>query len=174
METQNQPLSNREMASLLFNIATVLREEGNANPYRTAAYERGARALMGLRNEASRILETEEKVPFWRRQRIGKKLHAKIQEMAKEGRLEQYHDLLAHQPPYRAEFMTIPGIGPKTADRIHAALPISNRTELVQAARDGRLLTVRGFGPKRVASVAALSVPGDWRQISLFDLPRAA
>ena len=64
-------LSNKEMAALLFNIATVLRDNGNANPWRTRAYERAARALMGLRTEAAQTLsesgsEPKSRLPFRR------------------------------------------------------------------------------------------------------------
>lgn len=154
------PMSNREMAAILFNIATVLRQEGNVNPFRTAAYERGARALMGLAREAREILEAQERVPFRRRQHIGKKLNAKIAEMAHSGALAQYRDLLESLPPHQAGLMTVPGIGPKSADRIHAALGVATAADLVRAARDGRLRQVRGFGPKRTSAIARLSVPG--------------
>lgn len=153
-------MSNREMAAVLFNIATVLRREGNANPFRTAAYERGARALMGLSREAREILADAERVPFRRRQHIGRKLQAKIAEMAARGALAQYADLLATLPPHQAGLMTVPGIGPASADRVYAALGVTTAAELVRAARDGRLRRVRGFGPKRTAAIARLDVPG--------------
>jgi DNA polymerase (family 10) len=169
-------MSNKEMAAVLFNIATVLRNQGNQNPFRTTAYERGARALMGLEGEAAEILEAEEKVPFRRRQRIGKKLQAKIREMAKTGSLEQYTQMVADLPPHIAGLMAVPGIGPRTAEHIYRALGIGAAADLVRAARDGRLRAVWGFGPKRTAAIAALDLPEEDEgqisalpQISLFD-----
>jgi len=70
-------MTNKEMAALLFNIATMLRGCGNMNPFRTAAYERGARALMGLETPAVEILQRQGKVPFRRRYHIGTKLTSK-------------------------------------------------------------------------------------------------
>jgi DNA polymerase (family 10) len=168
--TTNKGLSNREMAALLFNIATVLREEGNLNPYRTAAYERGARALMGYTTEARDILTERKTVPFRRRLHIGKKLQAKIREMAKTGALDQYQDMLAQMPVYRRELMTLPGIGPRTADHLYRALGVATAAEAVRAARDGRLRSVSGFGPKRTAAIASVEIPGAevW---NLFNLP---
>jgi DNA polymerase (family 10) len=158
------------MAAILFNIATVLREEGNVNPFRTAAYERGARALMGYREEARNVLAERDVVPFRRRQHIGKKLQAKICEMVKTGALDQYRELLAAMPEHRRELMSLPGIGPRTADYLNRTLGITTAAELVRAARDGRLRSVRGFGPKRTALIAALAAPGAevW---NLFNLP---
>ena len=161
------PMTNREMAQVLFNIASVLREEGNVNPYRTRAYERGARALMGYPDEAFRIVEDGQAVPFHRHWRIGKKLHAKIREMAQSGQLAQYMGLLDAQGGHRQELMRVPGIGPKTADRVYRALGIRTRGELVGAARDGRLQHVQGFGPRRARQIAALNVP-DVRSFNLF------
>ncbi len=165
-------MSNRDMAAVLFNIAAVLRQGGNVNPYRTAAYERGARALMGLRREAKDVLATEERIPFRRRQHIGKRLHSKINEMTEKGSLNQYWNLLALLPVHQRELMTVPGIGPKLADVLFSELGVSTPVELIRAARDGRLKQVKGFGSKRVAQIARMVVPEDavcGGQLSLFD-----
>jgi DNA polymerase (family 10) len=161
------PMTNREMAQILFNIASVLREEGNINSYRTRAYERAARALMGYPDQAFRMVDENQNVPFHRRWHIGKKLNAKIREMVQSGQLTQYFGLLDTQAPHRRELMRVPGIGPKTADRIHHALGIRTRGELIGAARDGRLQFVPGFGPRRTRQIAALEVP-DVRPFNLF------
>nr|CAA9284660.1 hypothetical protein AVDCRST_MAG63-3839 [uncultured Armatimonadetes bacterium] len=179
----SETMTNKEMAAVLFNIGTMLRKQGNRNPFRTAAYERGARALMGLAAEAGAILQTEETVPFRRRAHIGKKLQAKIREMAHTGQLDQYRQMVAELPPHIAGLMEVPGVGPKTAEHIYQTLGVGTAAELVRAARDGRLRLVRGFGPKRTAAVAALELPdvpaepargSALPQISLFDLPQAA
>jgi DNA polymerase (family 10) len=150
-------LTNREIAAVLFNIATLLREQGNENPFRTAAYERGARAMMGYRNDAREILAVGEKkkLPFREAWHIGKKLQAKIREMAASSALAQFGEMLETQSRHRREMVGLPGIGPKTADRIHAALGIETAEELFRAAHNGRLRQVRGFGKKRIAQIAA-------------------
>jgi DNA polymerase (family 10) len=153
-------LSNREMAAIFFNIASVLRERGNENPWRTEAYERGARALMGYHTEARDILTERATVPFRKRQHIGKRLQAKIREMATSGELAQYQQLLNDMPEHRRELMRLPGIGPRTADFVHVTLGISTAVELVRAARQGRLEKVRGFGPRRIATLAGVNLPG--------------
>ena len=162
-------LSNREMAAVLFNIATLLKSDPEANPYRIAAYERAGRAMMALRKEAGNILARKQQITFPWRRHIGKKLQAKIREMATSGDLAQFEEMLAAAPTYIAELMAgVPGMGPTYATRAHNVLGISTRDELVRAARDGRLLKVPGFGPKRVADIAALSVPGEVRQLALL------
>ena len=162
------PMTNREMAAILFNIASCLREAGNQNPWRTAAYERGARALMGLRPQARDVLADADRVPFRQWQHIGTRLHAKIGEMVRTGALDQYAALLADLPPHRAALMTVPGIGPKTADVLFDTLGVATVAGLVAAARDGSLGRVRGFGARRIRDIAALPVatPG---MLTLFE-----
>ena len=170
-QTSIRLMSNRDMASILFNIATALKQSGNTNPYRTAAYERGARALMGLRHEARDVLGSEEKITFRRRQHIGVKLQSKIREMATTGLLNQYHEMLADLPPHQRELLLVPGIGPKMADALFASLGIASADALVRAARSGTLSQVRGFGRKRVGQIAALPLLSDAQsagQLSLF------
>ena len=43
-------VTNRDMAAMLFNIATLLRDRQDS-PYRIRAYERGARALLARRDQ---------------------------------------------------------------------------------------------------------------------------
>jgi DNA polymerase (family 10) len=51
--------------------------------------------------------------------------------------------------------LRIPGIGPKTAVRLVSELGVSSPDELAQAARDGRIQALYGFGPKREARLGA-------------------
>ncbi len=48
---------------------------------------------------------------------------------------------------------TIPGIGEKTASRLHQELGVDTLEELETAAHDGRLKAFGGFGPKKLAGV---------------------
>jgi DNA polymerase (family 10) len=177
VESSFPKTTNKDMAGVFFNMATLLRVQGNANPFRTAAYERGARALLGLDRQASAHLEVADRVPFRRRQRIGKRLQAKIREMAQTGELEQYGALIAQAAPHLSGLMSVPGIGPKTAERVYQTLHVSSAHDLIRAARDNRLLRVRGFGPKRTAFLAGLPLPGEAVETAqgvLFDLAAEA
>ncbi len=167
MDTTKQ-MANRDMAAVLFNMATLLKSDPQANPYRIAAYERAGRAMMGLRKEAREILEGKERVGFRPWQHIGTRLHAKIGEMAASGELSQYDEFLRSAPAYVADVVRgIPGIGPSFATRAHEVLGVESKEELVRAARDGRLREVRGFGAARTARIAAMSLPGDSVQLAL-------
>jgi hypothetical protein len=48
---------------------------------------------------------------------------------------------------------TVPGIGRRTAARLHEDLGIETLEELESAAHDGRLHSIAGIGPKRLAGI---------------------
>jgi len=166
--TENSALSNREIAAVFFNIATLLKADPTANPYRIAAYQRAGQALMGLRREAREILDRKPQITFRRDQHIGKRLHAKIGEMVSSGKLDQFTELLETAPaPVRDLVSNVPGMGPILAARVHIGLGIEDRDALVRSARSGRLRTVKGFGAGRVARIAALPLSGEPTQLAL-------
>jgi DNA polymerase (family 10) len=68
----------------------------------------------------------------------------------------QFHqEILAELPrPYR-ELLTVPGIGPKTAELLMNELGIRSVRGLAQAARRRRLRKLRGIGPVREQRLGA-------------------
>jgi hypothetical protein len=52
-----------------------------------------------------------------------------------------------------ALLMTVPGIGRRTAERLHHDLEIETLEDLEAAAHDGRLARLEGFGPKKLSGV---------------------
>ena len=152
-------MTNRELAATLFNIATILRERED-NPYRIRAYENAARALMGRRDNVAGILTQPGQTLRRRKGVLGDKVQAKLRQLAAEGHMPFFDDLCADLPPHIAALMQAPGMGPKTARQVYEALGVRTPDELRRAARDGRLASVWGFGAKRTAQVA---------QMSLFD-----
>ena len=152
-------LTNREMAQTLWKIATLLRDRQD-NPYRVRAYERGARALMGRRGDAVSVLRDGTESLQRRKGVLGSRLQLKLAELARTGRMEYFSELCADLPPHIGALMTVPGVGPRLAQRLHEALGVSTAKELWEAARTGKAAGVYGVGPKRLS---------DWGQLSLFN-----
>ncbi len=150
-------MNNREMAATLFNIATLLKDRQD-NPYRIRAYENGARSLMGRRSDAVAALRTQEKLLPHRKGVLGERLQRKLKELACTGEMAYFQDILADLPPYMGALMSVPGVGPRTAQRLHDALGIETPEQLAEAARSGRLQGLYGFGPKRAALFGQLSL----------------
>ena len=149
-------MTNREMASVLFNVATLLKDRGE-NPYRIRAYMNAARALMRRKDD---VADTIARGQTLRRRKgvLGARLQRRLHELVETGDLALVHELCADLPPYVEALMRVPGIGPRTAELLHKALDVETPEELVWAARDHHVRNVWGFGKKREQQIAQLSL----------------
>ncbi|WP_165864700.1 helix-hairpin-helix domain-containing protein [Capsulimonas corticalis] len=155
-------MTNRDMAAMLFNIATLLRDRED-NPYRIRAYERGARALLRGRANAAAILggPNDKARIAHRKWELGERLQLKLRELATTGELQYFHELCEDLPPYMEALMELPGVGPRTAQHLHEALGAETADDVVHAARTGKLKSLWGFGEKRTSRIAQLSLFDD-------------
>lgn len=144
---------NTDLADRLERIAELLEAQG-ANPFRAGAYRRAAetarscpQALVDVFTEAG--VEGLVKLPG-----IGRSIAALIREYAHTGHISLLERLVG---AVSAEELlaTIPGIGHGLAHRIHDELGVESLEELECACHDGRLAGLHGFGPRRVAAIAA-------------------
>lgn len=142
-------MKNREIAAILFNISTLLAQHGG-NPYRIRAYRRAAQNLLRLRHEVADRAHAGQPlgVPF-----LGKRLTAKITELARTGHSDFYDELCGMLPGAQQALLHVPGIGPKLAERITAKLHAEEVQELVKRAAKEGLQRVPGIGPKRAALI---------------------
>ena len=165
MTTQNSTnkltnnLTNKELAQTLFKIATLLRDRQD-NPYRVRAYENGARALMGRREDVVAVLRDDTQRLRRRKGVLGDRLQRKLSELARTGRMDYFDALCADLPPHIGGLMAAPGVGPRLAQRLYETLGVETAEQLAAAVRLGRAQRVHGVGPKRTAQ---------WGQLSLFE-----
>ena len=149
---QGKP-SNKDIAALLERIADLL-ETQDANPFKVRAYRNGAESI---RNHETPVSEYIVKDNFDRLQDvpgIGAGLGAVIGQYVAEGKSDLLNDLEADVTPAQL-FTRVPGIGEDLAQRIVDELHIHTLEELEEAAHDGRLAGVEGFGERRVEGVQA-------------------
>lgn len=151
-------MTNREIAHILFNIATLL-ELAEGNPYRIQAYRRAARGMLRLDVEARDLLAAGQDLPL---PGLGKRLRVKIGQLVEGGRMAFYEELIAEQHPAIQALMRVPGVGPKTAARLFTELHLTSPEALLFAARRGRVRELWGFGERRESTLAlaAASVVG--------------
>jgi len=138
-------VSNRERALQVFAAASYLQARG-ANPYRVRAYQRAALRLLRMSEDAAAYLDERGELDL---PGLGQRLRRKLGELVRTGRMSFHDELIAAEPRPIRTLMTVPGIGPKTADRLVGELKIRGLKGLARAARRGRLQHLRGIGPAR-------------------------
>jgi len=139
------------MATRLNELASLLEEQG-ANPHRVRAYRRAAATLVTLTRPVSTMLAEGGLAAIEQLPAIGPRLARSIRSLALHGRLPMLERMRGEADPV-ALLATVAGIGRVLAERLHDHLEIETLEQLELAAHDGRLAALRGFGPKRVATI---------------------
>jgi hypothetical protein len=142
---------NEDIAARLEEAAALLRDQG-ADRFRVGAYLRAAETLRVMREPVDELfrqrgLDGLKTVPH-----IGETLARAIRELLTHGRLPMLDRLRGEARPV-ALLTSVPGIGRVFAERLHDELGIETLADLEAAAHDGRLETLAGFGPKRLAGI---------------------
>lgn len=134
---------NADIAHIFRNVADLL-DIGNANPFRVRAYRRAADTLDGLGESVVDLLDRKEdltELPG-----IGADLARKIHEIVETGRLAFLEQLQQKAGASFSDMMEIQGLGPRKVKALYDALGVRTVEELEQAALDGSVAGVRGFG----------------------------
>jgi DNA polymerase (family 10) len=143
--------TNAEIADLLEQIADLL-EGQDSNPYRVRAYRTGAGSLRATKEPVAEYVHKGDKQALEDIPGIGERLARLIEEFVTTGRSNLLERLQGEVSP-ETVFARVPGIGDELAARIADKLDIDTLEELEQAAYDGRLDAVEGFGKRRVEAV---------------------
>jgi DNA polymerase (family 10) len=157
------PAHNADIAAIFDEIADLL-ELRRENPFRVRAYRRAAQVVRGQARElAEQIADGVDprSLPG-----IGRDLGAKIREIVATGRCRALEQLRRQVPHGLEELLQLPGLGPARVRQLEAELGVKTPAGLHKALRDGRLRTLRGFGPKLEARLAgALQQPAAGRRM---------
>ena len=145
---------NAAIAARLDEVAALLQEQG-ANPFRVRAYRRGAAAVRRLPASVSHILDADGLEGLERLQGIGVTLARVIRDIVRFGYSPMLERMRGDLDPMHL-LATVPGIGRRIAGRLHDELGLETLEDLEAAAYDGRLESLAGFGPKRLAGVRAV------------------
>jgi hypothetical protein len=142
---------NDEIATRLEEASQLLADQG-ANPDRVRAYQRAAETVRGLPQPVSELIAAGGVDALVELPTIGESLARSIYQLAATGRLPVL-DRLRGDSDSLAILASVPGIGEKTASRIHDLLGVHTLEELEAAAHDGRLAQVAGLGAKRITGI---------------------
>src|SRR5881392_3875358 len=141
-------LDNLAIARVLGEIGDLL-EIKNENPFKIRAYRNAADTIAHL-GEPLAALSSADRLSI---PGIGKDLASKIAELLETGCSTYHQDLLLEFPPTILDLLRLQGVGPKTVALLYSALNIRSVEELVEAAKAGRLRSLKGMGPKKEALI---------------------
>ncbi|HWA74056.1 MAG TPA: PHP domain-containing protein [Polyangiaceae bacterium] len=135
----------------LTEIAALLEFSGESR-FKVDAYRHAAEVVSALGDELGPIVEQGRLQKF---QGLGPVLSRQIEEMWSSGTSELLNRLRGEQPAGAAELMEVEGLTPRRIVALQDALGIRSVQELGAACAAGRVRTVRGFGEKTEARLAA-------------------
>ncbi|HEX9162679.1 MAG TPA: DNA polymerase/3'-5' exonuclease PolX [Thermoanaerobaculia bacterium] len=115
------------------------------NRFKSRAFDRAARAVENLDANIAEVVASNEILST---PGIGKAVASIIRELVETGQSRYLDDLRKQYPPGIFEMLRVPGLGLMKIAQLYEKLGVGSLDDLEQAAREGRLAKVRGFGPK--------------------------
>jgi DNA polymerase (family 10) len=144
-------MNNHELADVFTLIADLSGIKGEII-YKTLAYRKASENLAGLGRDVNEYWKDGklEEIPG-----VGKAIAEKIDELLRTGKLEFLEKLKKEVPPSLAEWLKVPGLGPKKVGLIWKTLNITTLAQLETAARKGKLRGLPGMGEKSESAILA-------------------
>ncbi|MEN9676597.1 MAG: polymerase fused to phosphatase [Verrucomicrobiota bacterium] len=137
-------MDKEAVAAVLLEIGTLLELKGE-NPFKTRAYQNGARTLEGLSEPLEKIVAEGRLAGM---PGIGEALREKITTLVTTGRLPYYEELKASLPPGLIAMLEIQGVGPKKVKKLYDELGVDSIEALEAACKAGTVAALDGFGEK--------------------------
>ncbi|MBC8274489.1 MAG: DNA polymerase/3'-5' exonuclease PolX [Chloroflexi bacterium] len=143
-------MKNTAIAKVFQDMADLLELKGE-NVFKIRAYQRAARTFEHLPKEIEVMLEEGEdlqSIPG-----VGEAIAKKTIELVNTGKLRVYEELKAEFPEGITTLLEIPGIGPKTSNRLSTELGIKSPDDLEEAIKDGRVAKMFRLGDKTAENI---------------------
>lgn len=160
-------ISKEDVAEVLLRVATILDLAGD-NPYRSLAYRRAARLVLGTARPLPEYLTPRGRLDI---PGLGTNLRRKLGELVITGRLRFGLEVMARLPEGASALMAIPSIGPTSARRLHDELGIDTIEEAIAAARAGRIRRLHGFGPRKESLILRGALEAQAGRPKIIQLP---
>lgn len=142
--------TNKEIADVLEAIALLMEVDG-AQPFRVRAYRGGADELLAHPEPVAEMVAAGKDLTEL--QGVGKGIAAKVEEILRVGPAAFLEQLEKETSPGLLALLRVPGLGPKRVRVIRDGLGISSLESVRDAALDGKLRGLPGFGEKTEATI---------------------
>ncbi len=139
---------NSQIATLLYEISEILTIRGDR--FRSRAYSMASQRVMSLTEDIREVAERGElqEIPG-----VGESIAQTIEEYLDTGESTVLQELRESLPQGVPEMITLEGVGPKIAMRLHKELGVVGIKTLEEAARQHRIRGLKGFGPKKEENI---------------------
>jgi len=129
-------LTNKEVAEILLSVAAAYEVKGESR-FKILAYQRVASSVEHLNLDV---------IDLWEEGRLheipgaGASIVQHLDELFKTGKVRHFEEAMRGLPPAMFTFISIPGIGPKTAFRLCRSLGIwESKSAILKLKKDARL-----------------------------------
>jgi DNA polymerase (family 10) len=131
------------VALVLDEIATLLDATGE-NRFKSRAFRTAARAIEKADADLAALIASGE---LRQLRGVGDATARIIEELVVTGEAQYHTQLRSRAPSGMRELLRVPGLGARKVAQLFEALGITDLDQLEDAARNGRIETVKGFGP---------------------------
>ncbi|MFH0936985.1 MAG: DNA polymerase/3'-5' exonuclease PolX [Candidatus Daviesbacteria bacterium] len=140
--------TNAKVAKMLEDVAAALTIK-KGNLFQIRAYQEASASIEHLTSEVKDLWEEEklDDIPG-----VGESIKAHFEELFKTGKVKHWEDVEKSIPEEVFEFLTIPGVGPKTAQEL-AKLGVKDKKDLINKLRNDELIK-KGFSEKIAKKIA--------------------
>src|SRR3989344_9311711 len=136
--------SNKEIAKLLREISAAYEARGE-NHFKVVAYDNAATSIEHATSELENLWEEGKlsTIPG-----LGKSIQGHLEELLKTGNVKHFDSVKKSLPQGMFSLLDIRGLGPKSAYKLAKELNIKNTQDLQEAAKEGKIRKLAGFGEK--------------------------
>jgi DNA polymerase (family 10) len=140
-------MDSRSAAHVLARLAQLLEVRGE-NRFKARAYATAAKSVLALNADDIRPLIASGALAAT--PGVGPATLSVLEEVAEHGHSRWLERLEADTPAGLLDLLQLPGLGTAKIHVLHQQLGVDSVEALEQAARDGRLAKIKGFGEKTV------------------------
>ena len=144
-------VSNAAVAEILERHGRLLEIAGES-PFRTRAFTRAAESI---RVYPRRVSEVAAEGRLRDIPGIGEGIAAAVKQILDTGSFDAHNQLAGRIPESLIEIIAIPGVGAKTALRLHSDLGVDHLSALEDALAAGRVRAAKGLGARAEATMLA-------------------
>ena len=156
--------SNAEISTLLRRVAAAyaMKDEQTYH-FQILAYQKAA---VVVERSTSELRDLYREGKLHGLPGIGASIQSHLVELFETGRVRHFEEVLTGTPEAVFPLLAVPGFGPKKALRLVSDLHLSNPETVIedvaQAAREGRIAQMEGFGEKSQQALAQ-AIEAYWR-----------